>query len=337
MKSIAFNEIRDMNIFHHLPIEVQVALGLIFLALVAATVIVFVRCKLQPQRDSTELAQRMQTWWVIAGLFGISLSLPQWGFLTFFAFVSFLALKEYLSLIPTRRADRRVLFWAYLSIPLQYYWVSLGWYGMFIIFIPVYMFLLIPTRMVLTGQTQGFLKSAGVVHWGLMTTVFSLSHAAYLLVLKTSETSRIMPDWPTAESAAQPGPGLLIFLVVLTQLNDVSQYVWGKTFGKRKIAPQVSPGKTWAGFVGGVATTLVLAMIIGPRLTLLNVPWAAAAGLIIGVTGFLGDLSISAIKRDLGVKDSSNLLPGHGGILDRADSLTFTAPLFFHFIYYCYF
>jgi len=208
-------------------------------------------------------------------------------------------LKEYLSLIPTRRADRRVLFWAYLSIPFQYYWVHTEWYGMFIIFIPVYAFLLIPTRMVMTGQTEGFLRSAGTVHWGLMTTVFSLSHAAYLLVLQSSATGRIAPTWPTPQSAASPGPGLLVLLVVLTQLNDVAQYVWGKSFGRLKVAPNVSPGKT--------------------------------------VAGFAGDLSISALKRDLGVKDSGSMLPGHGGLLDRVDSLTYTAPLFFHYVYYCYF
>ena len=91
-------------------------------------------------------------------------------------FVSFLAFKEYITLIPTRRADHRVLFWAYLTISAQYYWAADGWYGMFIIFIPVYAFLLLPARMVLIGETEGFIRAAGTLHWGLMTTVFSLSH-----------------------------------------------------------------------------------------------------------------------------------------------------------------
>jgi len=326
-----------MHLFDHLTPEVRVALGGILGILVVSSVLVFAVCKFRPQRDHSELVKRTRTWWIIAGLFGISLALPEWGFLCFLGFVSFLALKEYLSLIPTRRADRRVLFWAYLSIPLQFYWVHLSWYGMFIIFIPVYMFLLIPTRMVFTGRTEGFLRSAGVVHWGLMTTVFSLSHAAYLLVLKPVESGRITAAWPTVESALQPGPGLLIFLVVLTQLGDVAQFVWGKSLGRHKIAPNVSPGKTVEGFLGGVATTVVLAWLIGPRLTLMDAKWSLLAGLLIGVAGFLGDLSISAIKRDLGVKDSGSILPGHGGILDRADSLTYTAPLFFHYVYHLYF
>ena len=121
------------------------------------------------------------------------------------------------------------------------------------------------------------------------------------------------------------------------QINDVAQYVWGKSLGKRKIAPHVSPGKTVAGFLGGVVTTALLACAVGPWLTLLTREHALIAGLIIGVGGFFGDLSISALKRDLGVKDTSAMLPGHGGIMDRVDSLTFTAPLFFHFVYYLYF
>jgi phosphatidate cytidylyltransferase len=321
----------------HLTTEVRWALAAILLILVIASAVVLVLRKLQPERDRTELARRVRTWWIIAGLFGCSLVLGERGLLVFLALVSFLALKEFLSLIPTRRADRRVLFWAYLSIPLQYYWIHERWYGMFIIFIPVYLFLLVPTRMVMTGQTEGFLRSAGMVHWGLMTTVFSLSHAAYLLVLHPVDAPRISPAWPVAESAAAPGPGLLILLIALTQLNDVAQYVWGKSLGRRKIAPNVSPGKTVAGFVGGVATTTVIALLAGPRLTLLDETHSLIAGLMIGVGGFVGDLTISALKRDLGVKDSGDLLPGHGGILDRVDSLTYTAPLFFHYVYYCYF
>ncbi len=126
-------------------------------------------------------------------------------------------------------------------------------------------------------------------------------------------------------------------LVALTQTNDVAQYFWGKSFGNRRVAPKVSPGKTWAGLLGGIATTTLLAATLGPMLTLLDWQHGIVVGLIIGVGGFLGDLSLSAVKRDLGVKDTGSMLPGHGGILDRVDSLTYTAPLFFHFIYYCYF
>ncbi|MEZ6048409.1 MAG: phosphatidate cytidylyltransferase [Planctomycetaceae bacterium] len=297
----------------------------------------FVLCKLQPGKDRVELVARMKTWWIIILSFGAAFLLGKTTLLCFFGFVSFLGMKEYFSLIPARRADRRVLFWAYLSIPLQYYWIHIEWYGMFIVFIPVYMFMLIPSRMILTGETEGFLRSVGMVQWGLMTTVFSLSHAAALIAMEWNTEARNLLNWPYEKSELIPGYGLLIMLIALTQMNDVAQYIWGKSFGRKKIAPHVSPGKTVAGFLGGVVTTAIVASLVGPWLTSMSLKYSFLAGLIIGVGGFFGDLSISALKRDLGVKDTSTLLPGHGGVMDRVDSLTFTAPLFFHFVYYLYF
>jgi phosphatidate cytidylyltransferase len=132
------------------------------------------------------------------------------------------------------------------------------------------------------------------------------------------------------------GAGLMLSLVCLTQINDVAQYVWGRSLGRRKIIPSVSPGKTWAGFLGGVATTIGLALVLVPWLTPLDRIEALGAGVIIGVGGFVGDITISAIKRDLGVKDAGSLLPGHGGVLDRIDSLTYTAPLYFHYVYWLF-
>jgi phosphatidate cytidylyltransferase len=275
-----------------------------------------------PERDWSELGSRTRSWWVMASLFTAAMLLSPTAAVVLFGFVSFLALKEYLSLIPTRRADRRVLFWAYLAVPVQYYWAGVGAYGMFLVFIPVYLFLLLPFRMVTIGETRDFLRAAGTLHWGLMTTVFSLSHVAFLLAL------------PASGNPAGGGPGLVLYLVALTELNDVAQYVWGKRLGRRRIVPRVSPNKTWEGFLGGVATTVVLAWLLAPLLTPLDTPLALAAGLLIGVGGFFGDVTVSALKRDLGVKDSGSLLPGHGGVLDRVDSLTYTAPLFFHFIHF---
>jgi phosphatidate cytidylyltransferase len=300
-------------------------LGGLFALLAVASLIVALLRGRHPERDYTELVARVKSWWVMVGIFAAAMAVSATLSLFLLGFVSFLALKEYLSLIPTRRADRRVLFWAYLAIPIQFYWIAIGWYGMFIIFIPVYLFLLLPMRMVIVGETAGFLHAAGSLHWGLMLTVFNLSHVAYLLALP--------PDTNPAGGAA----GLVLFLMFLTQFNDVMQYVWGKTLGKHKIIPKVSPKKTWEGFLGGVATTTLLAWLLAPWLTPL-VGWEApAAGLLIGVAGFIGDVNISALKRDLGVKDSGSLIPGHGGILDRVDSLTFTAPLFFHFLYYLHY
>ncbi len=308
-----------------LDVAVRSTIGGIFGLLLVATLVVSALRRARPEKDWKELTQRVNTWWIMTTIFFVAIVASRTVSICFFALVSFLALKEYLSLIPTRRADRRVLFWAYLAIPFQFYWVYLEWYGMFIIFIPVYMFLLLPMRMITIGQPEGFLRAAGTLHWGLMTMVFNFSHAAFLLILRLQDT----PD-------ELPGPGLVLYLVVLTQLNDIAQYIWGKSFGRRKIVASVSPGKTWAGFLGGVATTVALGTIAGPFLTPMNYTQACFAGLIIGVGGFVGDVCISALKRDLHIKDSGSLLPGHGGILDRIDSLTYTAPLYFHYVYWLF-
>jgi len=302
----------------------------IFGLLAVASLVVWLLGRIKPGLDLGEVRLRVRSWWVMAAVFAIAMAVSRTISLVFFGFVSFLALKEYLSLIPTRRADRRVLVWAYLAIPIQYLWIGMHWYGMFIIFIPVYMLLFLPLRMILIGETPGFLRAVGTLHWGLMTTVFSVSHVAYLLVLPPLAT----PHAGSLHPMTAGGPALVLYLVVLTQLNDVAQFLWGKSFGRHKVVPTVSPGKTVEGFVGGVATTVSLAFVLAPWLTPFDRWQTLASGLIIGVGGFIGDVVISALKRDLQIKDSGTLLPGHGGILDRIDSLTYTAPLIFHFVWY---
>ncbi|EYB68826.1 hypothetical protein DEIPH_ctg017orf0200 [Deinococcus phoenicis] len=299
---------------------VPLVLGGVLTLLVIATLISEGLPRWKGTAPKTELAQRVRAWWVMAGLFVLALLLDRRVSIAFVMLLSYLALKEYLSLIPQRRADRRVLLWVYLTIPLQYLWVYTGRYGMFIIFVPVYVFLFLPFRLMLTGVTPHFLRASATLHWGLMLTVFALGHLAYLLVL------------PPLHPAG--GVGLLLYVVIVTQLNDVAQYVTGKAFGRRRIVPQVSPGKTWEGFLGGLGVTLAVSLLIAPLLTPLHLWEAATLGLLLPAVGFVGDVTLSAVKRDLGVKDASSLIPGHGGILDRVDSLTFTAPVFFHFIYY---
>lgn len=297
-----------------------VLLGILGVLLIATLVTWWLQRR-GPAEKYRELAQRVMSWWVMVAVFVVAIALDRRLSIVFFALVSFLALKEYFSLIPTRRADRRVLFWAYLSIPVQYYWVARGWYGMFIVFIPVWVLLLISARMVLIGETKDFLRAVGTIQWGLMLMVFSISHQAYLLVLS-----------PTGNGAA-----LVLYLVLLTQLNDVAQYIWGKTFGRHKVVPTVSPNKTVEGLIGGLLTTTVLAVLLAPILTPLSRFDSVAAGLLIGAGGFLGDITIGALKRDIGVKDAGTMIAGHGGVLDRINSLTYTAPLFFHFLRFYYY
>jgi phosphatidate cytidylyltransferase len=308
-----------------IPQSVLWTFGAIVALLAVATVIVAVMRRGDAADRHVDLAARVKSWWVLVFVFAIAISFKRSVAIGFFAVLSFLALKEYLSLIPTRRADRSVLFWAYLCVPLQYVWVGMHWYNLFLIFIPVWAFLWIAMLMVLRGDTKDFLRAVGTIHWGLMTMVFGLSHLAYLLVL------------PEGKPIAAHGAALLLFVVLLTELNDVLQYVWGRTLGKHKVIESVSPKKTVEGLVGGALTTTVIAFLLAPYLTPLTPMHSIAAGLMIGFGGFLGDVTISAVKRDIGVKDTGSLIPGHGGVLDRIDSLLFTGPLFFHFMAYFYF
>jgi phosphatidate cytidylyltransferase len=308
----------------HLAPNVLWGLAGILAFLLLASTVTFLLWRHRPKRDWSELSARVRSWWVMAGIFAACIALSPTAAVVFLGVASFLALKEYLSLIPTRRADRRVLLWAYLAIPVQFYWVGAGWYGMFIIFIPIYMFLLLPLPMLMVGETQGFLKAIGTLHWGLMATVFSVSHAAFLLKL------------PPETNPVAGGAGLLLLVLILTEANDVAQYVWGRLFGRHKAIPKVSPNKTWEGLIGGIATTTLLSIALAPALAPFDTTEAAIIGFLLGVAGFVGDVTVSAVKRDLGVKDSGSLIPGHGGVLDRLDSLTYTAPLFFHFVRYFY-
>ncbi len=304
------------------PTNVLLALAGVFaLLLLASVVSLLLRTRMAPAAHQ-ELALRIRSWWLMVIIVSLAILISQTAALVLFAFISFLALKEYFSLIPTRQVDRRVIFWAYLCIPLQYVLIGYAWYGMFIILIPVYAFLFIPMRLVLAGETKYFLRAAGTIHWGIMAMVFSLSHVAYLLVL------------PAEGNPVAGGAGLVLYLLFLTQFNDVAQYCCGKLLGKHKVLPSISPGTTTEGLLGGVVTTVLLAWLLAPWLTPLDTWQALAAGLLLGVAGFIGDVTISALKRDLGVKDSSDLIPGHGGMMDRVDSLIYTAPLFFHFLYY---
>ncbi len=269
------------------------------------------------------LNARIRAWWLMVAFFAAAVASGGVGSILLFAAMSFLALREFVSLTPTHRGDHRALFWAFFVItPAHYYFLWAEWYGMFSIFIPVYACLWIPIRAALAGETQDFLARTAKVQWGLMVCVYFVSHGPALLTLRV----------PGFE---QQGAKLLCFLVTVAQLSDVLQYVWGKTLGRTPVAPHVSPNKTVEGLVGGVASATAL----GAALWWLTPfrPWAAALlALVICAMGFCGGLVMSAIKRDRGVKDFGAMIEGHGGMLDRTDSLCFAAPVFFHLVRYFY-
>ncbi len=267
------------------------------------------------------LNARIKAWWVMCVVFVFALMTGGIGSVVLFSLVSFIAFREYITLTPTKQSDHRTLFWAFFIIlPLHYYYLGIQWYGMFSIFIPVYAFILLPIRNVIAGDCERFLERTAKIQWGLMICVYCISHAPALLTLK-------IPGYE-----GQSGK-LLFFLVCVAQMSDVFQYMLGKLMGKKSISPHVSPNKTVEGFVGGVLSATLLGALLW-RITPFSIWQAAVFAFLITTFGFFGDLTMSAIKRDRGVKDYGSMIQGHGGMLDRIDSLCFSAPLFFHFVRY---
>jgi phosphatidate cytidylyltransferase len=267
------------------------------------------------------LNARVRAWWVMAAVIGLALWAGKGGVIVLFAFISFVALREYFTLAPTRRGDHWALVVSFFVVlPFQYFLIWIEWYSLFTIMIPVHAFLLLPLLEATGGDTRGFMQRTATVQWGLMIAVYCLSHVPALLVL----------DIPGYEGR---NAFLIVFLVIVVQSSDVLQYVWGKLFGKRKIAPRLSPSKTVEGFVGGIASATLLGAALW-WITPFN-PWEAAfMALVVNLMGFVGGLVMSAIKRDRGVKDWGAMIEGHGGMLDRVDSVCFSAPMYFHVIRY---
>ena len=295
--------------------------AVVFALLSLATLLVALLGWWKPQAASRELRERTSSWWWMATLLFAAVYVGDLPSLAFFAFLSFWALKEYVTLLDTRAADHGALVLAFLSIPVQYFWVWRNDYGLFTIFIPVYVFLMLPVRLVLARETAGFVDSASRIQWGLMAFVFGLSHLRYVA------------SFPAAAGGRADGRALLLFLVFVAEISDVFQFVWGKTLGRHKVIPSVSPNKTWEGLLGGVATAMLLSL--GLRfLTPFSVRETLLVSLVVCLAGFLGGAVMSAVKRDFGVKDFGALIPGHGGMLDRLDSLCYAAPLFFHYVRY---
>jgi phosphatidate cytidylyltransferase len=267
------------------------------------------------------LDARVKAWWVMVAVFAIAIATGGIGSVILFGLVSFFALREFITLTPTRAGDHRTLFWVFFIVtPLQYYLVATHWYGLFAILIPVYAFILVPTRSAIAGDSAQFLERTAKIQWALMVCVYCVSHVPALLMLQ-------IPGYE-----GQNGK-LLLFFVLVVQISDVLQYVWGKLIGRHKIAPDISPNKTVEGFAGGVLS----ATGIGTALwwaTPFN-PWQAALlSLVVTLMGFFGGLVMSAIKRDRGVKDYGSMIEGHGGVMDRIDSICFAAPVFFHLVRY---
>ena len=267
------------------------------------------------------LNARIRAWWVMVAVIAACFLLGQTATVVLFAIASGFALREFVTLTPTRPGDHLPLVVCfYILLPVQYWLIADGWYNLFAIFLPVYGFLLLPVLTAVSGDTELFLERVTKLQWGVMITVYCISYAPALLLVN-------VPGYSGQNLL------LMIYLLLVVQISDVLQYVFGKLFGKHKIAPHVSPSKTVEGFVGGGLS----AVGIGTALwwvTPFTPLQACGMAAVIVIAGFLGGLALSAVKRSLGAKDWGSMIEGHGGMLDRLDSVSFAAPVFFHLTRY---
>ncbi|MCC6304096.1 MAG: phosphatidate cytidylyltransferase [Rhodobacteraceae bacterium] len=293
----------------------------VFLLLALATLAAEALAERRPGPVTANLRARVAAWWVMVVLLGLAFVFGRTGVVLLFALVSFAALREFLTLIVRSPADHHALVASFFVVlPLQYLLVWADWYGLYSVLIPVHAFLFLPVVSALRGGPRGFLGRVAETQWALMICVYCISHVPALLYLE-------IPGFE--------GRGVLLvaWLIFTVQFSDVMQYVWGKLAGRRPMAPALSPAKTWEGFLGGVGTATVAGALLWWLTPFGPLP-AGLLALMVTVMGALGGLVLSAVKRDRGVKDWGHLIGGHGGVLDRLDSVIFAAPLFFHVVRY---
>ena len=301
--------------------EVQWVIFIILCILVFSSTAWYILGKIKPSKLATELQVRTRSWWIMCVCFILSTVVHPLITHLGLAFLSYALLREMYPLLKLDLRERNVVLLCYAVVPVQY---ALAYYGkteIFLAFIPVFMFVIIPFVLVTRGETQGLVRSISLLPYSLVAWVYGMSHLALLFQ---------MPEIPGFTAGPE---GLLLYLIFLVGMNDVLQFAWGKTLGKHPVLPRVSPNKTWEGLIGGVLSTTLLA--IGLRfLTPLGMWEAAFTGFCVAVAGFMGDAIASGIKRDVGVKNSGNAIPGHGGYLDRLDGFSAAAAPFFHLIYF---
>lgn len=313
------------------------AIFVIFASLVAGSVMRFIALRNAEEKKRRQRLASLRTWWMLAIFVSAGLLAGPLGICLLLATASCIAWFEITRMFGARSEDRTAIRAGYGLIVINYVAVLLGWISLHSVFLPVTGLITLAVLLLIQDEPRGYIRSAGGLMWGMLFLGYGVSHAALLMVLPAS-------------SAGPLGPaGWFLFLVILTETDDIFQAIVGRLFGAHKrhrIIPTISPNKTWEGFFGGMLVIVVLAPVIAPWLTTLGGqagpfglpealrPFVAPilAAILISFAGFFGDINMSAIKRDSGVKDSSKLLPGMGGVIDRVDSLTITAPVFVYFL-----
>jgi phosphatidate cytidylyltransferase len=306
---------------------------------------------------------RVRAWWILFAVLAAAFLLGQRATVVLFGLISFWALREFITLTPTRPGDHRTLFWVFfVCTPLQFVLVGMGYkyYGLYSIVIPVYAFLFVPARIAMAGDSKRFLERTAKIQAGLLICVYCLSYAPALMTLRLppaadnvpaaspeDQEARLQAPLHAADNAAaqsadekaekdKPAEGgtvrLLLFFVLIVQLSDALQYAWSQIPSKHVIVPTINPTRTWEGLLGGTASVTLIGAVLWWATPFYGANWwmAALMSAVISLMGFAGSITMSAIKRDRGVKDYGTLVEGHGGVLDRIDSMCFAAPVFFH-------
>lgn len=259
---------------------------------------------------------RVESWWAMVILFALALIIGPLGIVVLLGFAAFAALREFATYSHKAQADHLALaIGFYLVLPLQFFFVYMDWPGLFTVFIPVYVFLLLPVVSVLRGTTRDFLIRVTKMQWGLMICVYALSHLPALM-------------WLHLGGQEQRMVLLIAFLVVVVQSADLVDFFLGRRFGRHRIVPGLGP-KTWEGTLAALVFAGVLGFLLS-WITPFGPLGAAAMAMIAAAAGSCGNLVLTAIKRDMGVRDWSHLIPGQGGFLDQLDSVIFAAPVFYH-------
>jgi phosphatidate cytidylyltransferase len=304
------------------------AVAAMFVALTGGTLVRIVALRGAVSDLAASRLGSLRTWWILACLLSVAVICGERGVLVLLAVASALSLQEFVRLIGWDVAGRPTVIAVFAVLPVYYLLALAGWLDLLRQTAPVVFLVSLGGMRACLGNTQAYVRTTVAMFWGLMLIVYCLSHAAMSLEIST---------------VAQPLTGRVgwfLFLILLTETNDIMQAITGRRCGKTKITPRVSPNKSLQGLLGGMTSTVALAVISAPWLTSLTLGrsvgmglcLSVAAGLLISVFGFLGDINMSSVKRDVGVKDASQLLPGQGGMIDRINSLTFTAPMFYYFV-----
>ncbi|MEZ6132937.1 MAG: phosphatidate cytidylyltransferase [Planctomycetaceae bacterium] len=301
-------------------------LGGTFAALCGGTLVRMVALRNADPDLARKRMGSLKVWWTLAVLLSLGVVFGRIGVSVLLAVASALGLREFLNLIGFRQIGKAAMVIAFTSIVVQYSLIAAGRHIEAGSILPVGGLLLLSTARLLRGSTDRYLRTTAGAYWGVMLLVYCLSHAVMLFDVSVQRPVVGLAGW-------------FLFVVIVTETDDIAQALVGRVFGRRRITPAVSPNKTWEGFFGGVVTSVTLSLLLSPWLTtfppastLHGLLLSVGAGLLIVTAAFLGDINMSAIKRDAGVKDGSSILPGMGGIIDRVDSLTFTAPAFYYFL-----